>query len=424
MGGRRIAVIGLGYVGLPVAVAFAKAGFDTLGFDIDPARVAEIAAGRDRTGEVPEADLPALTVSAQAEDLRERDFYIVTVPTPITAARSPDLRALEAASRLVGGVLSPGAIVVYESTVYPGVTEEVCAPILEAASGLTLGRDFALGYSPERINPGDKAHRLDSVVKVVSASDAESLAIVARVYGPVALAGVHRAPSIRVAEAAKVIENVQRDVNIALMNELALIFAKIGLDTGDVLAAARTKWNFLPFRPGLVGGHCIGVDPYYLTHRAQEAGHHPELVLAGRRINEAMAPHVVETCIRRLLRRGRPSPRVTVLGVTFKEDIPDIRNSRAADVVHGLAAFGLTVQAADPMADGQAVEHEHGFPLTPLTALHPADAVILAVPHRALRERGWDGILPLLVDGRGDVLDVTGALDRETTPPGVDLWRL
>ncbi|MET0368526.1 MAG: nucleotide sugar dehydrogenase, partial [Methylobacterium sp.] len=252
MGGRRIAVIGLGYVGLPVAVAFAKAGFDTLGFDIDPARVAEIAAGRDRTGEVPEADLPALTVSAAADDLRGRDFYIVTVPTPITAARSPDLRALEAASRLVGGVLSPGAIVVYESTVYPGVTEEVCAPILEAASGLTVGRDFALGYSPERINPGDRAHRLDSVVKVVSASDADSLAIVAQVYGAVALAGVHRAPSIRVAEAAKVIENVQRDVNIALMNELALIFAKIGLDTGDVLAAARTKWNFLPFRPGLV----------------------------------------------------------------------------------------------------------------------------------------------------------------------------
>lgn len=424
MGGRRIAVIGLGYVGLPVAVAFAKAGFDTLGFDIDPARVAEIAGGRDRTGEVPESDLPALRVSATAETLRDRDFYIVTVPTPITAARSPDLRALESASRLVGEALSPGAIVVFESTVYPGVTEEVCAPILEAASGLTAGTDFALGYSPERINPGDREHRLDSVVKVVAASDPESLDIVARTYGAVALAGVHRAPTIRVAEAAKVIENVQRDVNIALMNELALIFAKIGLDTGDVLAAARTKWNFLPFRPGLVGGHCIGVDPYYLTHRAQEAGHHPELVLAGRRINESMAPYVVETCIRRLLRRGRPAPRVTVLGVTFKEDIPDIRNSRAADVVRGLAAFGVDVQAADPMADGRAVQDEHGFALTPLDALAPADAVILAVPHRALRENGWNGLVPLLVEGRGDVLDVTGVLDRATAPPGIDLWRL
>lgn len=424
VGGRRIAVIGLGYVGLPVAVAFAKAGFDTIGFDIDPVRVAEIAAGRDRTGEVPETDLPALRVSAEAADLRSYDFYIVTVPTPITAARNPDLRALEAASRLVGAALSPGAIVVFESTVYPGVTEEICAPILEAASGLRAGRDFALGYSPERINPGDRAHRLDSVVKVVSASDPDSLDIVARTYGAVALAGVHRAPSIRVAEAAKVIENVQRDVNIALMNELALIFAKIGLDTGDVLAAARTKWNFLPFRPGLVGGHCIGIDPYYLTHRAQEAGHHPELVLAGRRINEAMAPHVVETCIRRLLRRGRPAPRVTVLGVTFKEDIRDIRNSRAADVVHGLAEFGIAVQAADPMADPEAVRLEHGFALTPLDALGPADAVILAVPHRPLRERGWHGILPLLVEGRGDVLDVTGALDRASTPTGIDLWRL
>ncbi|WP_449411818.1 nucleotide sugar dehydrogenase [Methylobacterium komagatae] len=422
--GRRIAVIGLGYVGLPVAVAFAKAGFDTVGFDIDPTRVAEIAAGRDRTGEVPEEDLPGLRASADPADLRGRDFYIVTVPTPITAARTPDLGALESASRLVGAALSPGAIVVFESTVYPGATEEVCAPILEAASGLIAGRDFALGYSPERINPGDRAHRLDSVIKVVAASDSESLEIVARTYGAIALAGVHRAPSIRVAEAAKVIENVQRDVNIALMNEFALIFARIGLDTGDVLAAARTKWNFLPFRPGLVGGHCIGVDPYYLTHKAQEAGHHPELVLAGRRINDAMAGHVVETCIRRLLRRGRPAPRVTVLGVTFKEDIPDIRNSRAVDVVRGLSGYGVAVQVADPMADPETVRREHGFALTPFDELVPADAVILAVPHRSVRERGWTGIIPLLTEGRGVVLDVTGMLDRSAAPAGIDLWRL
>lgn len=426
-GGRRIAVIGLGYVGLPVAVAFARAGFDTIGYDIDPGRVAEVAAGLDRTGEVDRAaltDLPLLRASADPADLKGRDFFVVTVPTPITAARTPDLRALSAASRTVGAALSRGAIVVFESTVYPGATEEVCAPILEAASGLVAGHDFALGYSPERINPGDREHRLDSVVKVVSAGDPESLEIVARTYGAISLAGVHRAPSIRVAEAAKVIENVQRDVNIALMNELALIFARIGLDTGDVLAAARTKWNFLPFRPGLVGGHCIGVDPYYLTHRAQEAGHHPELVLAGRRINESMVAHVIETCIRRLMRRGRPEPRVSVLGVTFKEDIPDIRNSRAADVVRGLAEFGVSVQAADPMADASAVLREHGFSLTPFDSLAPADAVILAVPHRAMRERGWAGVIPLLAGGRGDVLDVTGLLDRAAVPPGIDLWRL
>ncbi|GJD36174.1 nucleotide sugar dehydrogenase [Methylobacterium aerolatum] len=426
-GDRRIAVIGLGYVGLPVAVAFARAGFDTVGFDIDAARVAEIAAGRDRTGEVPPEELTGLARFRACDDpgsLRGRDFFVVTVPTPITAARTPDLRALEAASRIVGGALAPGAVVVFESTVYPGATEEVCVPILEAASGLRAGCDFAFGYSPERINPGDRAHRLDTVVKVVSACDADSLEVVARTYGAIAGAGVHRAPSIRVAEAAKVIENVQRDVNIALMNEFALIFAKIGLDTGDVLAAARTKWNFLPFRPGLVGGHCIGVDPYYLTHRAQEAGHHPELVLAGRRINDGMADHVVETCIRRLLPRGRSRPTVTVLGVTFKEDIPDIRNSRAADIVRALSAYGIAVQAADPMADADAVRHEHGVALTPLSGLAPADAVILAVPHRVFRDGGWGAILPLLADGRGDVLDVTGLLDRSATPAGVDLWRL
>ena len=426
-GDRRIAVMGLGYVGLPVAVAFARAGFDTLGFDIDAARVAAVAEGRDRTGEVPPEDfldLPRFRTSGDPDDLKGRDFFVVTVPTPITAARTPDLRALEAASRTVGKALSPGAIVVFESTVYPGATEEVCVPILDAASGLRAGRDYAVGYSPERINPGDRAHRIDSVVKVVSAGDADSLEVVARTYGAIAKAGIHRAPSIRVAEAAKVIENVQRDVNIALMNELALIFARIGLDTGDVLEAARTKWNFLPFRPGLVGGHCIGVDPYYLTHRAQEAGHHPELVLAGRRINDGMAGYVVETCIRRLLRRGRPSPRVTVLGVTFKEDIPDIRNSRAADIVRGLAAFGVAVQAADPMADPAAVRAEHGFTLTPERDLAPADAVIVAVPHRPCRERGWKALAPLLVGGQGDVLDVTGMLDRRETPAGIDLWRL
>lgn len=426
-GKRRIAVIGLGYVGLPVAAAFAGAGFETLGYDIDAGRIAEIRAGRDRTGEVDAdalAGLPDLRLTCAPDDLGGADFFIVTVPTPITAARVPDLGALLSASRTVGGALKAGGIVVFESTVFPGATEEVCVPVLERASGLTAGRDFHVGYSPERINPGDRAHRLESVVKVVAGQDARTLEIVGDTYAAVARAGVHRAPSIRVAEAAKVIENVQRDVNIALMNEFALIFARLGIDTGDVLAAAGTKWNFLPFRPGLVGGHCIGVDPYYLTHKAQEVGYHPELVLAGRRINDGMAAHVVGECVRRLLRRGRAQPLVTVLGVTFKEDIPDIRNSRAADVVTGLRGVGIAVQVADPAADGAAVRRAYGFDLTGEGDLRPADAVVVAVPHAATRARGWDGIVPLLREARGDVLDVRGVLDRSAVPEGVALWRL
>ena len=426
-GKRRIAVIGLGYVGLPVAAAFAGAGFETLGYDIDAERIAEIRAGRDRTGEVDAdtlAGLPGLALTCAPDDLRAADFFIVTVPTPITAARVPDLGALLCASRTVGGALKAGGIVVFESTVFPGATEEVCVPVLERASGLTAGRDFHVGYSPERINPGDRAHRLESVVKVVAGQDDRTLAIVGDTYAAVARAGVHRAPSIRVAEAAKVIENVQRDVNIALMNEFALIFARLGIDTGDVLGAAGTKWNFLPFRPGLVGGHCIGVDPYYLTHKAQEVGYHPELVLAGRRINDGMAGHVVGECVRRLLRRGRAQPLVTILGVTFKADIPDIRNSRAADVVTGLRGVGIAVQVADPAADGAAVRRAYGFDLTGEGDLRPADAVVVTVPHAATRARGWDGIVPLLRGARGDVLDVCGVLDRSAVPDGVALWRL
>lgn len=422
---RAIAIVGLGYVGLAVVRALARRFPGTLGFDRDERRVADIGNGTDPTGALAETGgLDALRLTADPAELCTADFFVVTVPTPIDAAKKPDLEALGAAARTVGGALRPGAIVVLESTGYPGLCEEWLGPRLEQASGLVRGRDFTLGYSPERINPGDPVHSFERVTKVIAAEDERTLDVMEEVYGAVVEGGVHRAPSIRVAEAAKVIENVQRDVNIALMNELALIFARIGLDTGDVLAAARTKWNFLPFRPGLVGGHCIGVDPYYLTHRAQEAGHHPELVLAGRRINESMTPHVIETCIRRLLRRGRAEPRVTVLGVTFKEDIPDIRNSRAADVVRGLAEFGVRVQAADPMADGETVLREHGFALTPFDELSPADAVILAVPHKAMRERGWTGIVPLLAGGRGDVLDVTGLLDRAAVPPGIDLWRL
>ena len=426
-GKRRIAVIGLGYVGLPVAAAFAGAGFETLGYDLDAGRIREIAAGHDRTGEVDAdtlAGLPGLRLTCAADDLRGADFFVVTVPTPITAARVPDLSALLCASRTVGGAVRAGGIVVFESTVFPGATEEVCVPVLERASDLTAGRDFHVGYSPERINPGDRAHRLESVIKVVAAQDDRTLGIVADTYAAVARAGVHRAPSIRVAEAAKVIENVQRDVNIALMNEFALIFARLGIDTNDVLAAAGTKWNFLPFRPGLVGGHCIGVDPYYLTHKAQEVGHHPELILAGRRINDGMAGHVVGECVRRLLRRGRAQPLVTILGITFKEDIPDIRNSRAADIATGLQAVGIAVQVADPGADAAAVRRTYGFDLTGAGDLRPADAVVVAVPHAVTRARGWDGIVPLLKDAGGDVLDVRGVLDRSAVPGGVSLWRL
>ena len=424
---RKIAVIGLGYVGLPVAVAFARKGFRTVGFDIDARRIAELRDGYDATREVASdclAGLHDLALTGEINDLRGSDFFIVTVPTPITAARSPDLGAVLGASRTVGAVLKRGDIVVYESTVYPGATEEECLKVLEAVSGLKGGLDFTLGYSPERINPGDKTHRFETIIKVVSGQDAATLEIVAATYDAVVEAGVHRAPSIKVAEAAKVIENVQRDINIALMNELALIFSRLGIDTNDVLQASGTKWNFLPFRPGLVGGHCIGVDPYYLTHQAQVAGYHPELVLAGRRVNDGMARHIADVCARRLLRRGIATPRATVIGITFKEDVPDIRNSKVADIVYELRAFGIDTQVYDPEADSDMVRREYGFPLTPRAELEPADAVVLAVPHRAIRDDGWRGISVLLADGRGDVLDVKGVLDRETTPDGVSLWRL
>ncbi|MBX9822621.1 MAG: nucleotide sugar dehydrogenase, partial [Afipia birgiae] len=351
--GRKIAVIGLGYVGLPVAAAFARAGVPVTGFDIDQRRVAELRAFHDRTHEVEAADLrhTSLSFTHDVKELASSDFFIVTVPTPIDEARQPDLGAMFAASRTVGAALKKGDIVVYESTVYPGAVEDDCVPLLEQASGLKAGSDFKVGYSPERINPGDKQHRFETITKVVSAQDAPTLDIVADVYGSVVTAGIHRAPSIKVAEAAKVIENTQRDLNIAFMNELSLIFQALNIDTGDVLAAARTKWNFMPFQPGLVGGHCIGVDPYYLTYRAERAGYHPEVILAGRRINDGMGQRVARECIRGLLRRKSNGGVVTILGLTFKEDVPDTRNSRVIDIIRELESFGLKVQVSDPMAD-------------------------------------------------------------------------
>ncbi|MEQ1808402.1 MAG: nucleotide sugar dehydrogenase [Terricaulis sp.] len=422
---RRIAVIGLGYVGLPAAVAFARAGFTVIGFEIDATRVAELREGKDRTREVTAEELRSLDlyVTTDVEDLKKADFFIVTVPTPIDDALVPDLGAVHAASRTVGKALKKGDIVVYESTVYPGCTEDECGPILEKASGLKAGADFTLGFSPERINPGDHLHRFETIVKVVSGSDAKTLDIVAETYGAVVTAGIHRAPSIKVAEAAKVIENTQRDINIALMNELALINGRLGLDTGDVLAAARTKWNFLGFTPGLVGGHCIGVDPYYLTHKAQQVGYHPQVVLAGRRVNDSIGPHIGRECVRLLGRAGKSNARVAVMGVTFKEDVPDVRNSKVYDIVNELRSFGFEVVAHDPYADPN-ISEEHGAALTAFDAIGEVDAVIMAVSHKEFRDGGWPMVTKLLRGRKGIVMDVRGFLDRTTMPDGITLWRL
>jgi UDP-N-acetyl-D-galactosamine dehydrogenase len=423
---RKIAVIGLGYVGLPVAAAFARAGSPVVGFDVDQGRIQELKSGQDRTREVDISDLnlPSLSFTSEVTAFRSSDFFIVTVPTPIDGARRPDLGAVFEASRMVGDALKSGDIVVYESTVYPGAVEEECVPILEQRSGLKAGSDFNVGYSPERINPGDKQHRFESIVKVVSAQDSETLDIMASVYGSVVTAGIYRAPSIKVAEAAKVIENTQRDLNIAFMNELSLICKQLGIDTGDVLAAARTKWNFMPFYPGLVGGHCIGVDPYYLTYRAEKAGYHPEVILAGRRINDGMGRWIARECIRGLLRRKGRGGMVTVLGITFKENVPDTRNSRVIDIVRELQTFGVAVQIADPLANPGAVAQENEMALTDLDALQPADAVILAVAHDCFIDGGWPLVQKLLDDGKGLVLDVKAKLDRGSQPAGIELWRL
>jgi UDP-N-acetyl-D-galactosamine dehydrogenase len=423
---RKIAVIGLGYVGLPVAVAFARSGAAVIGFDIDGGRIDELRAGSDRTREVDKSDLshPTLLLTSDAAALAAADFYIITVPTPIDAARRPDLTAMCSASQTVGRVLKQGDIVVYESTVYPGAIEEDCVPWLERASGLCCGVDFTVGYSPERINPGDKKHRFEAITKVVSGQDERTLRIVADVYGSVVKAGVHCAPSIKVAEAAKVIENTQRDLNIAFMNELSALFERLGIDTGDVLAAAATKWNFQQFYPGLVGGHCIGVDPYYLTYRAEKAGYDPQVILAGRRINDGVGRRVARECVRRLLVRGRGAAVITVLGVTFKENVPDTRNSKVVDIVSELQSFGLTVQVHDPLADPCEVKNEYGIELTQLAGLRPADAVIFAVAHDSFVAGGWPLVTRLLSKDGGVVLDVKSQLDRRQRPEHVDLWRL
>ncbi len=424
---RKISVVGLGYVGFPVAVAFGQQGHEVIAFDINQTRIAELKGGADTTGEVKSSDILSakLLLTADFADLAKADFHIVTVPTPITEAKRPDLSPLISASTTVGKVLKKGDIVVYESTVYPGVTEDVCVPVLEKQSGLVCGKDFTVGYSPERINPGDMVHRFETITKVVSGQDEKTLKIVSAVYSSVVTAGVHEAANIKTAEAAKVIENTQRDLNIALMNELSLIFKRMGIDTRDVLAAAGTKWNFLPFTPGLVGGHCIGVDPYYLTHKAEQLGHHPEVILSGRHINDSMGNFVASELVKSLVKSGRAGPyKVTVLGLTFKEDVPDFRNTKVVDVVKELEDYGITVQVHDPFADPALVKEEYGVSLVKMDDLTPADAVVFAVSHKLYLGQGWELISSLLKDGQGFVSDVKGCLPRDTKPDGVELWRL
>jgi UDP-N-acetyl-D-galactosamine dehydrogenase len=423
---RKIAVIGLGYVGLPVAVAFSKAGSQVIGFDVSEERIQELKSGHDSTREVERDELERATIAftTDPQKLKMADFFIVTVPTPINESNQPDLRALMAATATVGGALKKGDIVVYESTVYPGATEEDCVPVLERESGLSAGRDFTVGYSPERINPGDRTHRFETITKIVSAQDEPTLDIVASVYGSVVKAGIHRAPSIRVAEAAKVIENSQRDLNIAFMNELSAIFRRLDVDTQDVLAAASTKWNFINFKPGLVGGHCIGVDPFYLTYRAEKAGYRPEVILSGRRINDDVGHRIARECVRRLLQTGKRELRVILLGLTFKENVPDIRNSRAIDIARELADFGAAVEVHDPLASARDVKREYGLHLTPIERLAPADAVILAVSHESYVTGSWPLVCKLLRNNAGLVYDVKACLDRSSKPPEIELLRL
>ena len=392
----RIAVVGLGYVGLPLAVEFGRR-FDTMGFDVKPERIAQLRAGRDTTLEVTREELKSagrLTFTTELADLKRCRVFIVTVPTPIDGYKRPDLTPLVRASESVGKVLRRGAVVIYESTVYPGCTEEVCVPILERESGLKFNVDFFAGYSPERINPGDKEHRLTTIKKVTSGSTPEVAEFVDKLYGSIVKAGTHRASAIRVAEAAKVIENTQRDVNIALINELALIFNRLGIDTQEVLAAAASKWNFLPFKPGLVGGHCIGVDPYYLTHKAQEIGYHPEMILAGRRLNDNMPLYVAAQIMQRMAakRIHVKGARVLVLGITFKENCPDVRNSKVVDVVHELAKHGARVDIYDPWADAAEFRHEYGLKLTRALKARHYDVAVMAVAHRQFRELGVRGV--------------------------------
>jgi UDP-N-acetyl-D-galactosamine dehydrogenase len=423
-----VAVVGLGYVGLPVAVALGRER-PTIGYDLSRKRIENVRHMIDATGEVSSAELMAAThlqATADAADLAQADFIIVAVPTPINAARQPDLSPLLLASETVGRHMKPGAIVIYESTVYPGCTEEVCVPVLEKHSAMRWRQDFHVGYSPERINPGDRERTFTKIMKVVSGDDADTLEKVAQLYASVVKAGVYRAPSIKVAEAAKVIENTQRDINIAFVNELAIIFEKLGLDTAEVLQAARTKWNFLPFHPGLVGGHCIGVDPYYLTHKAELLGYHPEVILAGRRINDGMGSHIARKAVQQMIHAGRSikGARVNILGLTFKENVPDIRNSKVIDIIRELHEFGVETFVHDPAASAEEALVEYGVRLCGWDDLPAADALVLAVPHRRFVELPREFYLKKIVRG-GCLIDVKSVCDAAAfRRDGVSVWRL
>lgn len=425
---RKIGIVGLGYVGLPVAVAFANRFDGVIGFDLNQEKVKRLQAGIDCTHELEKEVLQssALTITADPADLKDVDFFVVAVPTPIGKANRPLMAALTKASQIVGGVMRPGAIVVYESTVYPGVTEEICGPVLEKHSGLKRGKDFKLGYSPERINPGDKTHRLETIVKVVSGEDEETLNIVAEVYGAIIDAGIYRAQSIKVAEAAKVIENTQRDLNIALVNELAIIFNMLEIPTDAVLEAAATKWNFLPFKPGLVGGHCIGVDPYYLAYKAEEVGYIPQVILAGRRINDHMGEYIARQTVKAMIaaKQNLCCAKVAVLGLAFKENVPDIRNSRVADILKELQTYGIYAKVHDPLADSREALEEYGVELCTENELQNLDAIILAVAHDRYMEDGSSGLLAKLHNGEGVIVDVKSKFKRSEFPPEVVYWSL
>ena len=424
---RKISVVGLGYVGLPVAVAFGKS-HRVIGFDLNEARIAELKSGVDNTLEVEATELEAARIlfTADSADLRQADFHIVAVPTPINHARQPDLSPMISASRLIGRQLKKGDIVVFESTVYPGATEEDCVPVLEQESGLTCGVDFKVGYSPERINPGDKERTFTNILKIVSGMDAETLEIVSEVYASVVTAGVHLAPTIKVAEAAKVIENTQRDLNISLMNELSVIFERMGIDTLDVLEAAGTKWNFLPFRPGLVGGHCISVDPYYLTYKAKQLGYRPEVIQSGRRINDNMGRFIAERCVKNMILRERKvkGAKVAILGLTFKEDCPDLRNSKVVDLVKAFQSYGVEPLVHDAMAESTEAERLYGVSLVSLDRIRDCQLVILAVAHRQYKALGVDEICAMIT-ADGSLFDIKGVLPREQlVARGVDIQRL
>ena len=423
-----VAVVGLGYVGLPLAVAFGRQ-MDTIGFDIDPDKIESYRHYCDPTGEISSdalCEATHLTLTTNPAALKAADFVVVAVPTPIDAAHQPDFGPLVRASRTVGENLKPGAIVVYESTVYPGATEEICVPILARCSGLRWRLDFHVGYSPERINPGDHTHSLTRIMKVVSGDDAQTLDAVAALYASIIEAGVYRASSIRVAEAAKVIENTQRDLNIALMNELSILFHKLGLDTAEVLAAAGTKWNFLPFQPGLVGGHCIGVDPYYLTYKADKVGYHPQIILAGRRINDGMGQYVAEQTVKQMIRNGSPvkGARINVLGLTFKENCPDLRNSRVIDVIRELRSYGAEIYVHDPVPAQDEAEDEYGITLLPWEQLPVADAMVVAVAHEQFTRRKPGDLAGKIVP-HGTFVDVKSQFDQQALQThGLCVWRL